>query len=151
MVWCVFLTRCLAHEREGRGEGAGRQSPAKNPDSMGVLGLRRERERVWPPPRSSHPPPTPHSPQPPVPVAPCRGPSSVFSSPNYTDLRPPNLELQARTALPERLNGKPPIEVLVPDTSRGGRAGRKFGLPTAGTWSAKMQNAQDGLAMTRRR
>ena len=33
----------------------------------------------------------------------------------------------------------PTIEVLVPDASRGGRAERKFGLPTAGTWSAKMR------------
>jgi hypothetical protein len=43
------------------------------------------------------------------------------------------------TPKPHSLNGKPPIEVLVPDTSRGGRAGRKFGLSTAGTWSAKMR------------
>jgi hypothetical protein len=43
------------------------------------------------------------------------------------------------TPEPRSLNGKPPIEVLVPDTSRGGRAGRKFGLSTAGTWIAKMR------------
>jgi hypothetical protein len=53
-------------------------------------------------------------------------------SPNFTDLRP-------ETPDPRSLNGKPPIEVLVPDTSRGGRAGRKFGLSTAGNWSAKMR------------
>jgi hypothetical protein len=68
---------------------------------------------------------------------------SISISPNYTDC--------FETPEPHSLNGKPPIEALVPDTSRGGRAGRKFGLSTADTWSAKMRNAQDGLAMTRRR
>jgi hypothetical protein len=37
-------------------------------------------------------------------------------------------------------HGKPPIEVLVPDTSRDGRAaGRSTPDSTVGTWSAKMR------------
>jgi hypothetical protein len=52
----------------------------------------------------------------PVPTE-CRpGPAAGSSSPNGTDLR--------TRPKPHPLHGKPPIEVLVPDTSRGGRAKR---------------------------
>jgi hypothetical protein len=80
---------------------------------------------------------------PPAAAACCQLPYSILS-PNSTDWRPPPPE-------PRALNGKSPIEVLVPDTSRGrgGRAGRKFGLSS--TRHLERQNAQDGLAMTRRR
>jgi hypothetical protein len=59
---------------------------------------------------------------------------------HLTDLRPPN-----RTPGPR--HGEPPIEVLVPDTSRDGRTADGLSTPlptahtdsTAGTWSAKMR------------
>jgi hypothetical protein len=38
--------------------------------------------------------------------------------------------------------------VLVPDTSRGGRAGRKFKIWTINGGHLARQNAQDSLAMT---
>jgi hypothetical protein len=55
------------------------------------------------------------------------------------------------TPEPHSLNGKPPIEVLVPDTSRGGRAAGGTKIWTIHGGHLGRQNAQDGLAMTRRR